>query len=91
VTQEQTQTHPKKRGSGFIDNLSNVFNMAGAKESKEFRPITRPERNRLYFKTMVNPLSFAKAGFSAGIDQATDKPTEWEQGRRAMASGLPTS
>jgi hypothetical protein len=29
---------------------------------------------------MVNPLGFAKTGFSAGIDQANDKPTEWEQG-----------
>jgi hypothetical protein len=28
----------------------------------------------------VNPLSFAKAGFSAGLDQWSDKPPEWEQG-----------
>jgi len=78
--QEQTETNPKKPGSRFIDQLLNVFNMAGAEKSKEFRPLTQPERNRLYFKTMVNPLSFAKAGFSAGIDQANDKPKEWEQG-----------
>jgi len=31
-------------------------------------------------KTMVNPLGYIKAGFSAGIDQWKDKPTEWEQG-----------
>ena len=42
--------------------------------------MTQHERNRLYFKTMVNPIGFAKVGFSAGIDQANDKPTEWEQG-----------
>ena len=29
---------------------------------------------------MTNPLGFAKAGFSAGIDQWKDKPEEWEQG-----------
>src|SRR5258707_15694509 len=29
---------------------------------------------------MVNPLSFARVGFSAGIDQANDKPMEWGQG-----------
>ena len=80
VAQEQTDTKPKKPSSGFIDQLLNVFNMAGTEKSKEFRPLTQPERNRLYFKTMVNPLSFAKVGFSAGIDQANDKPREWEQG-----------
>jgi hypothetical protein len=42
--------------------------------------MTQAERNHLYFKTMVNPLSFVKVGFSAGIDQANDKPTEWGQG-----------
>jgi hypothetical protein len=29
---------------------------------------------------MTNPLGSAKAGFSAGIDQIKDKPSEWEQG-----------
>ena len=80
MAQEQTDTNPKKPGSGFIDYLLNYLNMAGTKKSSEFRPMTQPERNRLYFKTMVNPLGFVKAGFSAGIDQANDKPTEWEQG-----------
>ena len=28
----------------------------------------------------MNPVSYVKAAFSAGIDQAKDKPTEWEQG-----------
>ena len=80
VAQEQTDANPKKPGSGLIDDLFNLLNMAGTKKSKEFRPMTQHERNRLYFKSMVNPLSFAKVGFSAGIDQADDKPTEWEQG-----------
>jgi len=80
VAQEQTDTNPKKPGSGLIDYLLNYLNMAGTKKSNEFRPMTQPERTRLYFKTMVNPLGFAKTGFSAGIDQANDKPTEWERG-----------
>lgn len=80
VAQEQTDTNPKKRGSGFIDYLLNYLNMAGTTKSNEFRPMTQPERNRLYFKTMVNPIGFVKTGFSAGIDQANDKPTEWGQG-----------
>ena len=54
--------------------------MAGTKKSSEFVPMTQAQRNRLYFKTMRNPLGFVKAGFSAGIDQANDTPEEWEQG-----------
>jgi hypothetical protein len=80
LAQEQTDANPKKPDSRFIDELFNFLNMAGTKKSKDFRPMTQPERNRLYFKTMVNPLGFAKVGFSAGIDQAEAKPTEWEQG-----------
>jgi hypothetical protein len=80
VAQEQTDANPKKPGSGLIDYLLNYLNMAGTKKSNEFRPMTQSERNRLYFKTMVNPLGFGKCGLSAGIDQANDKPTEWGQG-----------
>jgi hypothetical protein len=80
LAQEQTPANPKKPGSGFIEYLLNYLNMAGTKKSNEFVPMTQAERNRLYFKTMRNPLGFVKAGFSAGIDQANDKPREWEQG-----------
>jgi hypothetical protein len=80
VAQDQTDAKPRKPGSGLIDYLLNYLNMAGTKNSNEFLPMTQAERNRLYFKTMVNPLSFAKSGLSAGIDQANDKPKEWEQG-----------
>jgi hypothetical protein len=80
VAQEQTNTNPKKPGSTLIDYLLNYLNMAGTKKSNEFLPMTQAERNRLYFKTMVNPFGFVKTAFSAGIDQANDKPEEWEQG-----------
>ena len=80
AAQEQTDANPKKAGSGLVGFVFNFLNMAGTEKSNEFRPMTQHERNRLYFKTMVNPLSFAKVGFSAGIDQANDKPAEWGQG-----------
>jgi hypothetical protein len=63
-----------------IDYLFNYMNMAGTKKASDFRPLTQQERTHLYFKTMVNPLGYMKAGFSAGIDQWEDKPEEWEQG-----------
>jgi hypothetical protein len=63
-----------------VDYLLNYLNMAGTTKASDFRPLTQRERSSLYFKTMVNPLGFVKAGFSAGIDQWNDKPEEWEQG-----------
>jgi hypothetical protein len=63
-----------------VDYLFNYLNMAGTKKTSEFQPLTQRERTHLYYKTMVNPLGFVKAGFSGGIDQWEDKPVEWEQG-----------
>lgn len=63
-----------------IDNLFNYLNMAGATKASDFQPLTQHERTHIYLKTMVNPLGYVKAGFSAGIDQWEDKPEEWEQG-----------
>ena len=63
-----------------LDFLFNYLNMAGTTKASEFRPLSQRERTHLYLKTMVNPLGYFKAGFSAGIDQWKDKPPEWEQG-----------
>lgn len=63
-----------------IDHLFNYLNMAGAAKASDFQPLTQHERTHIYLKTMVNPLGYLKAGFSAGIDQWEDKPEEWEQG-----------
>lgn len=78
--QDQTDVNSKQHSSDFIQDVVNLLNMAGGKKSSEFRPMTQRERNRLYFRTMVNPLSFVRCAASAGIDQAKDKPAEWEQG-----------
>jgi hypothetical protein len=69
--------NPVSRGA---DHLLNYLNMAGVTKASQFRPMDQQERTRLYLKTMINPLGFIKAGFSAGLDQWTDKPSEWEQG-----------
>jgi hypothetical protein len=78
--QAQADVNSKRHSSGFIQNITNLLNMAGGKKSSEFRPMTQRDRNRLYFRTMVNPLSFVRCAASAGIDQGNDKPVEWEQG-----------
>lgn len=77
AAQTQDSGNPVSKG---IDYLFNYLNMAGTKTARDFRPQTQRERSHLYLKTMVNPLSFIEAGFSAGLDQWGDKPAEWEQG-----------
>jgi hypothetical protein len=81
--QNQTDDVSAKK-SGVVDKtvdyLTNYLNMAGAQKASAFQPLTQHERTALYFKTMTNPLGFLKAAASAGIDQAKDKPDEWEQG-----------
>jgi hypothetical protein len=71
------QSRASAKGLGF---LFNYLNMAGTTKASDFRPLTEKERAHLYLETMVNPLGYIKAGFSAGINQWTDKPKEWEQG-----------
>jgi hypothetical protein len=66
-------------GSRWTSHLVNYLNMSETKAS-QFQPLTQDERTKIYLKTMVNPLGYLKAGFSAGIDQWKDKPAEWEQG-----------
>lgn len=72
-----THSSPIDKG---IDLIFNYLNMAGTTRANDFKPLTQPERNHLYFKSMVNPIGYVKAGFSAGIDQLNNKPPEWEQG-----------
>jgi len=71
-----------------LDQLFNYLNMAGTEKASEFRPLTQPQRTHIYLKTMVNPIGYLKAGFSAGIDQWNDKPSEWEQGASGYGKRL---
>src|SRR5215469_5766262 len=83
---------PEEQKSGAatkgVDYLVNYLNMAGTMKASEFRPLTQPERTHLYLKTMANPLGYIKAGFSAGIDQWHDKPSEWSQGASGYGKRL---
>jgi len=83
IAQDQEAAGPEQRSGSFsrtVDHLLNYLNMAGTTKASDFQPLNQPERNDIYWKTMVNPLGYLKAGFSAGIDQWKDKPPEWEQG-----------
>jgi hypothetical protein len=80
-TQDAASTGQQTAGvHRTIRNLFNYLNMAGTVKARDFQPMTQRERTQLYAKTMLNPLGYVKAGFSAGIDQWKDKPAEWQQG-----------
>ncbi len=80
AAQETPEVNPTHQDSNFVRNVFDLFNMAGTEPAKGFRPLKQTERNRLYFQSMMNPLSFVRVAASAGIDQAKDKPEEWQQG-----------
>jgi hypothetical protein len=83
-----TVEQKSSRGGKGIDYLFNYLNMAGTMKTSDFRPLTQHERTHLYLKTMVNPLGYAKAGFSAAIDEWKEKPPEWEQGASGYGKRL---
>ena len=58
-----------------INHVFNYLNMAGTLKASEFQPLTQDQRTRIYVNTMVSPLGYLKAGFSAGIDQLKDSPS----------------
>jgi len=79
---DSTEQHSTAVNKG-IDLIFNYLNMAGARKAADFQPLTQAERNHLYFKSLVNPIGFFKAGFSAGLNQLNNKPEEWGQGAAA--------
>jgi hypothetical protein len=78
--EQSSSTQIPEREQKLGGNLFNLLNMAGTKTAAEFTPMNQRARNHLFVRTMVNPFSFARVAFSAGIDQWNDKPSEWEQG-----------
>ena len=64
-------------------NVFNLLNMAGTRTAADFTPMNQRGRNQLFLQTMINPLSFVRVAFSAGLDQWNNKPSEWGQGSDA--------
>ena len=54
--------------------------MAGTAKAADFRPLSQSERNRIYLKSLINPILYFKVALSGAIDHANNKPQEWEQG-----------
>src|SRR5690242_445743 len=62
--------------------------MAGTSSVADFKPLSRREQARIYWKSFINPVWYLKAGASAAIDHGNDKPREWEQGASGYGKRL---
>ena len=66
--------------SGFTKAIFDYLAMAGTQKASDFRPLSQNEQNRIYLKSLINPVLYVKAALSGTIDHANNKPQEWEQG-----------
>lgn len=71
----QTSEPPK-----MVKAVFDYLTMEGDSTAKDFKPLTQTDRNRIYLRSLINPVWYLKGAFSAGLDQWNDKPPEWEQG-----------
>ena len=68
------------KNSKILDKVFDYLNMANQGGVREFHPLTQKERNAMFAGSLINPVWYLKAAASAGVNQATDTPKEWEQG-----------
>ena len=68
------------RESGLWNAVFDYLKMANQGSPTVFRPMTQKERNQDFGKSLINPIWYARGALSAGSNQMSDKPKEWEQG-----------
>jgi hypothetical protein len=69
-----------KRNNPVMNKVFDYLNMANEGGKDEFQPLTQKERNKIFAKSFINPIWYIKAAMSAGVNQWSDTPEEWEQG-----------
>src|SRR5215831_15703118 len=70
------------------DGAENTPSVSSQPRGVEFMPMTRSERVRDYLKDTFWPGSLVTAAARAGIDQAFDKPKEWDGTASGFANRL---
>jgi hypothetical protein len=76
----ESSSSGEKHGPAFLNKVSDYLKMADVENLQAFHPMTQKERNRNFTKSLINPVWYLKGALSAGLNQASDKPEEWEQG-----------
>jgi hypothetical protein len=74
----QLRQQEKQRIAGVVPNFNVSYNEDAA-------PLSRKQKLHLAFHTAIDPVSFAVAGFDAGLSQAEDDFTGYGQGAQGYA------
>ncbi|HEY2973652.1 MAG TPA: hypothetical protein VGJ48_14155 [Pyrinomonadaceae bacterium] len=86
------QRNPESSGTDKNSRQVDSSQTSAKKTSQSYTFPTKRERFNRYVKSTAGPVSLARTGISAGIDQWRDNPEEWEQGAsgygKRFASGF---
>lgn len=81
VATQQLKAEEQQRVLSFIPNIYVVY-------EPHPEPLTTKMKYHLAYKSLTNPFFFARTAAWAGISQARDNPSEWNQGAKGYGKRL---
>jgi len=81
VAAQQLKDEEQQRVLGFIPNTYVVY-------EPHPEPLTSRMKFHLAYKSLSNPVFFARAAAWAGVQQAADVPSQWQQGAKGYGKRL---
>jgi hypothetical protein len=81
VAAQQLKAEEQQRVLGFIPNLYVTY-------EPHPEPLTTGMKFHLAYKSLTNPFFFGRTAAWAGVQQARDDPSEWQQGAKGYSKRL---
>ena len=81
VAAQQLKAEEQQRVLGFIPNIFVVY-------EPHPEPLTAKMKFHLAYKSITNPFFFGRTVAWAGVQQARDNPSEWQQGAKGYSKRL---
>ena len=81
VATQQLKAEEQQRVLGFIPNMYVVY-------EPHPEPLTTGMKFHLAYKSLTNPFFFGRTAAWAGVQQARDDPSEWQQGAKGYSKRL---
>ena len=81
VAAQQLKAEEQQRVLGFIPNLYVTY-------EPHPEPLTSKMKFHLAYKSLTNPYFFGRTAAWAGVQQARDNPSEWQQGAKGYSKRL---
>ena len=81
IATQQLRAEEQQRVLGFIPNLFVTY-------EPHPEPLTAKMKFRLAYKSLTNPYFFGRTAAWAGVQQARDNPSEWQQGAKGYGKRL---